>query len=655
VSARSWLSLLTSLVCLALPGLSAAGIPRWAEAAAATRGSVETDADAVEHLRELDVQYLRSGKQLHQRRWVLEVLTEEGREEAQVAVPYLAGASEVRELRCWRLPKGSKDADFLALEPVDFAAYEGLYSEHRVRGLVLTEHVSVGDLLLVEWLVVHESTSTQFGFSFQGELPVVQARCRLGLPKGWSSKATMFNVAEMTPEQDGDALVWELRDLGAIDPSRVLSVVGAAPRMGITVFPAEGNGRGLGPSFASWPEVSRWLAELADPRAVADAEIERRARLAVAGAETQLERIRAIGRLVQELRYVSVDTDIARGGGYRPSPAPEVLSRSYGDCKDKTALMRAMLTVVGQQSFPVACSATDPAFVNEDWPSPRQFDHSIVAVRVDDTVDEPGVVMHPTLGRLLFCDPTDPDTPIGHVPLTEQGGLALVGAPAGAELVRLPVTPASRHRAQVDGRLVFESARDIRVKFSETYEGWQAVELRSLYGSLSETELRGLLERSLSEADGTPSVVSVALDQPEHRDSLRLEYDLAVLSFAQAIGSSLLVVQPAKLGPGRRSVWDCEERETPFALVPSRRERSLSVEPPEGFVVDELPEPVTLEGPLARYELSYRQDESGTLVMNELLIWEGGFEPASSCSEFEEFRRGIDTARDGAVVFAAGG
>ena len=58
-----------------------------------------------------------------------------------------------------------------------------------------------------------------------------------------------------------------------------------------------------------------------------------------------MERIQAIARFVQN-DQLHLDSNGHRdGGGYSPHSAAEVFAKSYGDCKDKANLMRAMLKV----------------------------------------------------------------------------------------------------------------------------------------------------------------------------------------------------------------------------------------------------------------------------------------------------------------------
>jgi len=102
--------------------------------------------------------------------------------------------------------------------------------------------------------------------------------------------------------------------------------------------------------------------------------------------------------------------------------------------------MRAMLKALNIQSYPVLIYSGDPNFVQEIWPSPRQFNHCIVAIKVGDETQLGAVLNHPTLGRLLIFDATDDITPVGDLPSYEQGSFALIAAGDAGSLLKMPAT-----------------------------------------------------------------------------------------------------------------------------------------------------------------------------------------------------------------------
>lgn len=162
------------------------------------------------------------------------------------------------------------------------------------------------------------------------------------------------------------------------------------------------RGRGEAPdiqlsTFESWNDVAAWYASLSrlpeQPTELV------RARARQIGELDAGARLRALHKAVaQDVRYVS----LAFGDGrYRPRPADLTLSSTYGDCKDKHALLAALGSELGFEVRPALINSDRELDV--DFPSPGQFDHVISRVArsdgshvwVDATVDvaRPGTLL----------------------------------------------------------------------------------------------------------------------------------------------------------------------------------------------------------------------------------------------------------------------
>jgi hypothetical protein len=272
-------------------------------------------------------------------------------------------------------------------------------------------------------------------------LPALLSRYTLNLPSGWKASSITFNGAEVKPQINGTNYTWEMRNLSPIPPEPMSpAVVNLAPRIVVNYAP-ENNSGTANRVFADWADVSRWASALYDPQVVVDDNIAAKARDLTVNAKTEFEKIRLIGHYVQNLQYIAIDIGIGYGNGYKPRSSALVLGRGYGDCKDKANLMRAMLKTLGIEAFPIAIFAGDSAYVREQWPSPRQFNHCIIAVKISSTTQAPTVIDHEKLGRILILDATDHYTPVGDLPDHLQGSLALIIAGDRGGLSRMPVTP----------------------------------------------------------------------------------------------------------------------------------------------------------------------------------------------------------------------
>ena len=128
--------------------------------------------------------------------------------------------------------------------------------------------------------------------------------------------------------------------------------------------------------FQSWQEVASLGARLFDvsghPSALVGAWV-RDARTQAATPEALL--LRAARFVQDEVRYVAIEVGMSRR---RPDDPDTVLSRRYGDCKDKTALLVALLRAGGVNAWPALVSSSRGQTLDGWAPSPQAFDHAIV-------------------------------------------------------------------------------------------------------------------------------------------------------------------------------------------------------------------------------------------------------------------------------------
>ena len=193
-------------------------------------------------------------------------------------------------------------------------------------------------------------------------------------------ESVTFNHDPIRPVIKGSTYTWQLDNLGYVEDEPASPELSSlVARVAVSVFPPAGSKAAVR-TFENWQDVSKWLTELNDPQVIVNDEIARKAKALAANAVTDYDRIVAIGKFVQSIQYVSIQTGLGRGGGYRPHTSADVLSKAYGDCKDKVNLMRAMLRAVDITSYPVAIFSGDPDYVREEWASPQQFNHAVVAI-----------------------------------------------------------------------------------------------------------------------------------------------------------------------------------------------------------------------------------------------------------------------------------
>jgi len=455
------------------------------------------------------------------------------------------------------------------------------------------------------------------------------SRFVLTLPAGWRADGVVFN-GKVTPEQSGSTYTWACRNLPFIENEPASPPLDSiVPRLAVSYLPAADSKAIRGQVFDGWPGVARWLAQLEDPRAAADDDMTAKTRDITAGAKTEFDRILAIGSYVQAVHYVSIQTGLGRGGGYVPHSAAEVFRKQYGDCKDKANLMRTMLRVAGIPAYMVSIYSGDPEYVRQEFPSPQQFNHAIVAVKVSDAANQaPSITDHPKLGRLLFFDPTDEHTPPGDLPIHEQGSLALIDAAEGGELVRVPVVPAAANRVERETQVELAPDGSISSKIHEASFGHSGALFRGIYHAQARADFTKSIEQWITNgANGATLGKMEAADAlADDRFDLRLEFQAP--RYAQLMQKRLLIFRPAVLPRRGLILFSESKRQNPVVLHADAFQDTTHVKLPAGFQIDEIPNGGRVETPFGVYTCSYAVKGDDLVFVRKLEIKAGTYSVA---------------------------
>ncbi len=644
------------VLLLARFGTAVAGgaerVPAWLESAVA-RPVPESarGARAFVLLRVGSVSLEPTGRATVQERFAVRVLARGGRSDAVARVVYRSDGGRVRDLQAWLLTPSGAWIRYGRERAVDLALVgDDIYNEARVLVISAAADADSGAVFAFESFSERQEPFAQFEWAFQDRLPTARSRFSLTLPPGWQVSSRTFNHARVDSVHDGPAIAWEVRDLPEIpeEPSAPSSE-GFVPRLGVTCVPPPEVEAARLPSFRTWPEVSRWLARLNEVPGVPTPEVEARARNLVARARTRRDSVSSVARFVQRVRYASIQMGLSRGGGFRAHPAGEVMAKSYGDCKDKANLMRTMLRSLAVPSWLVAVYSGDARYVREDWPSPQQFNHCILAVRAWD--GEAGLPRVEEAGRggLILFDPTDPSTPLGDLPLGVQGSPALLISEDGGDLIRLPAAPPHHNLLRRRVRLNLSPEGGVQGRIEEESSGQSAAFERRLVGEQSPGRYRETIRRWLWRSAGAATVGSVdfAADSLQGRFTLRVGFHAR--QWGQLAARGLLVFRPSFSDRRAPELLVSEDRKMPIVLQPLALQESVFVSLPDGYTLDEIPEPVQITTPFGDYmgEAVVRGSE---LVCTRRITVRGDLLPPESFPAVRDFLARVRAAEHSPVV-----
>ena len=644
------------LLLLATPASAAVGdeAPPWVKQAVAIKvPTYEKDVPGVVLVDDAFNTISPDGKQNEVYNYAVRILLREGRDYARGRVSYLPDISKVKDFRAWLIRPNGEIKRYGKDDTIDEAGdLNDVYNEYRIKKISGVDDADAGCVFAYTFTKEDRSVFSQAEWFFQGSLPVISSRYNITVPDGWRAEGVTFNHPKIEPKVNGTTYLWELSNLAPI-PYEPLSpsLTHLVPRLAVSYFPSTPSQSLSIKTFASWGEVATWLTELSDPQVVVDDAMARKAYELTALAKTEFDKIRAIAQYVQNIQYISIQTGLGRGGGYRPHAANEVFAKSYGDCKDKANLMRAMLKVIGIEAFPVSIYSGDPNYVRTSWPSPQQFNHCIIAVKVSDQTQANTIIQHPKLGRLLIFDATDEQTPLGDLPYYLQGSLALISTKSETDLVKMPVTPPEMNQLERTASFELRADGGISGKIQDQSKGQTAARMRTEFRTLSKPEFTGRIERWL-----TSGATSARLSKLEPADNsaegnFTLNVEFTADSYGQIMQNRLMVFKPVVVSRREGLSLTAPTRRHPVILANNAYSETVKVQLPAGFAVDELPDPVKIQTAFGSYVTSY-EVKGNELVFKRQLSQQATTIAPADYEVVRKFFESIRAAENAPVVLA---
>jgi hypothetical protein len=630
--------------------------PAWLQEATARR--VEGGPGDFESLHdELVVEPLAGGGVRVTRRVAMRALSLAGlRGMGSAGVTYRRG-DRVESLRAWGvLPDGTfREADPPSATDAPYIPEGSVFEDIRVR-LLESPALAVRGVFAYEWVLWQALDPGAWSFLFgEADRPAAHGRLSLRLPPGFGYSVERRNLGEaFVEESDARGIAVSARDLPPLprEPMRPPAPE-LMPRVWVRWW-SEAGDRG----FADWDAVSAWYEKLSRPvlaekgeAAALGASLRPASPAETLGAIAEAHRFAA-----REVRYVSIQIGI---GGYRPSTPAVVCASRYGDCKDKTFLMRALLDGWGLETFPVLVRTSDLGPIEGAVPTPLQFNHCILGVLlpVGLAPDLWPVAAVDGIGRVMFLDPTARDGSPWTLPEADQGTTALLVHRRGGELVRLPVQPAAeasvlrRLRSRID-----DQGRLLEATLEEAWSGTIASRVRGHYRGMDEEERRADV---LEDVQGRFPGATVA----EHRIEGLDEPLAPVVETTRLAGGragkrvgDLLILEPgsATYGLLHREPLPAPPRRWPLDLgLPRQEVAEIAIDVPAGWVPEELPGGIEVSSPFLEARSAWIL-EAGKLVYRRSAALLRAQVPPDDYPAFREQVLRVEAEDARAVVFVRG-
>jgi hypothetical protein len=387
------------------------------------------------------------------------------------------------------------------------------------------------------------------------------------------------------------------------------------------------------PVRATWVDFATWYEDRVVPEFELDRDLRRFLEIARGDARSDEELMRRVYGMVQHhVRYLAYSIG---EGGWLPHAASKTYANQYGDCKDMSTLIVALLRGAGIPArLALVQSRAKTTEIHTDFPYSMQFDHCVAYVKTDD-------------GE-RWMDATGP-APFGDVPSFITAHPALILDGEETRFVR-PTHP-DQSEGEVRQRLILDELRpdEGRLQFRFDFLGPVGHEYRQRLSMAKPSELVSLAEAMLRPSFRSVSQLQIEAGQPG--SAAMLEGECRVPSPGRQRN-----VRKTDGGEGPTS-WLVPAGITAVQLpevslsrkLPYRFEMTLAytsettVELPWAVQSDSLT--IQIDEPFASFRVEIRA-KGQRLESRRRLHWKQGVIQTAELSRFQEFLRSVRQAND---------
>jgi hypothetical protein len=585
--------------------------PEWLDACLTPEAKAwHQHASAVVLVDQAEVRFLRPDRAAYHVFGAIRVNTISGRERLRTRLPYNPDYMRVDSVQAWIIPPAGKVTPVSRKEFMDtVASIDARYWDNRrVLSYNASQKAEVGSVLAWEFSYEAPADFWDVAWGAETDLPLWHGRFEVipapGCTLTWHRRSSL--IPDPVPGGSPGALLWRVEQLAPLGGDRPT---------GFHVCPTAVYVRCLSGDSAvdnpaeSWTRLSRAFSELVEPRAAVTPEVSARASELVRDKTDRWDRVRSLAEFAQKkIIYLALTLDKDSLAGCRPHPAAEVLRNRLGDCKDKATLLVALLRAIGDDGYVVLVRTSSPLAVDPAWPA-NQFNHAIVGISADSGT--PGwwpIADFGALGRLVLFDPTNPDVPLGCLPLSDQAGHVLAVAIANGNLAVAPGDPVGYGGINRTTSIVFSGDGHAEIRCEERSQGLPGALQEQRRQVLGEQRFSQELERRLQagKAEIHDLKWTADWDPVAARSTLKLTFH--VERVGRRVGrDEMLLASPLPWISVQLTPWKTKF-EGVSRMPMANFEEEIRIGLPPGSSVAELPSAVHLEQGDTKADFEYVQD-----------------------------------------------
>lgn len=622
-------------------------LPDWLTAISAPT-VVPRDAKAVILYREELLTVSPDGRALERMREAVKIVRPDGRDSA-VPVAWFNRDAKLESFAVWAIGSDGHRFAMKDSEYRDIGLQGGgmLYVDDQVRIAQNPPGADPGGIIAWEYTREVPSYVGEKTWELQQDIPIQKAIFEVDLPPNWKYENLWFRHDPVAPSQvSPNHFRWEVDEVSAMDLANVPMAPAAeslASRMVLHYASSD-----LPQGDALWAKIGAWYDQLASAQTEGGADLQSAALNLSQPQVDFMTRLDKVADFMQQhIRYVGIEIGI---GGFKPHKAEDVFHNQYGDCKDKVTLLISLLDSLGIRATWVLVD-THRGFVDPSVPS-VDGNHAIAAIEIPAGYDNPrlkAVVKTRTGKRYLIFDPTNEFVAIGLLPEYLQGSYGLLVDGPSSQAIQLPTLPAEDDVTTRTAKLTLGNDGSLSGEFNVQHLGATAWRVRDFYDTSSPDEQRKRAEAILHADLNAFSLTSTQAANPlQLTQPFQVKYDFKASDYARPAGN-LLLVRPRVLGSLEERI-DNRPRRYPISFDTEGTWRdSFDIQLPPGYVVEDVPDPVSVDTSFADYKSSVKAEGGVLHYSREYVVKSLGL-PAADYAELLKLESAIAADENGVAI-----
>jgi hypothetical protein len=472
-------------------------------------------------------------------------------------------------------------------------------------------------------------------FFFGSSVPVEQARFSLTIPDDVTITYKLFGedtaLIHLTKTRKGKLTTWEwsceeLKSYVSDDQSP--SARYFTPHIMVNIAGYTCNGQYF-PVLATLKDLYAWdYSNLRNLNTEPSDEIQRLTDSLTAGVSTDREKVRRLFSWVQKnIKYVAIEDG---DNGFVPRNASGILQRRYGDCKDKSSILNAMMKAAGLKTSMAWVGTRSLPYKYSEFPSMSCSNH-MVAVWWE-TEDHP-----------LILDGTTRYHALNEIPSSIQGKECLIEKGSGDFMLYAIPVAAPEENVWADTLCFTLTDGILKGTGKAVITGEKSAELAEVFESTDSLKYKDVLNNLMPMASNKFSYTSVRIQGLRDPDSpLTVSYSFDLPDYLTLNNGSAYVNLNTERFMAQKSLATDRriplEEETPFIR---RYVGMLTI--PENYSAANLPADISFDEPKFWFRQTCRQIGNTVVLTNEIRC---NFQLISG-EEINRFREMLTTLNKG--------